>query len=299
MTAAARVADPSVSVGAALRAASRRLADAGMETPDLDARLLVGHALGRDWSGLIRERDRPVSHGDLAEIAALVARREACEPVAYIVGSKEFWGLDFQVDRSVLVPRPDSETLVELTLELVRASDRHCTDQGLSLLDLGTGSGCLLLSLLAELPGARGIGVDRSHAAIEVARQNAARLGMSARCTFVVGDWANGLQGSFDVVVFNPPYIASDDIECLADDVCRYEPRSALDGGVDGLACYRKISRDAARLVKPGGFLICEIGAGQAERVREIVFDGKELMFLYGRQDLAQTVRCLAGQKPD
>lgn len=206
-----------------------------------------------------------------AALRELTARRIRREPMAYILGEREFWGLPFKVSPAVLVPRPDSETVVEAALALLADRDRPWR-----ILDLGLGSGCLLLTLLHELPAARGVGLELSEAALAVARDNAAALGVAARAELVAGDWrepgwpdqiCGRLGGPFDLLVGNPPYIEAGAIAGLMPDVGRFEPRLALDGGPDGLAAYRAIAAQAPRLVAPGGRLLLEVGEGQAPEV--------------------------------
>lgn len=247
------------SVQTALDRSAARLAEAGVEHPRLEARLLLAHALGVAQETLLRDRAAPVDAGPLAP---LVERRRAGEPLAYILGRREFWGLPFAVSPAALVPRPDSETLIEAAIATLpdRARVR-------SVLDLGTGTGCLLLAALHEFPAAIGIGIDRAEAAAALARRNAAMLGMQARAAFVCADWADALAGQFDLVLANPPYIPTAVIAGLAPAVARYEPRSALDGGVDGFFAFRRIIPALPRLLVAAGAAILEIGVGQAERV--------------------------------
>ena len=233
-----------------------------MDTPDLDARLLVGHVLGLDHAGLTRESERPLGPRALAGIDALAARRVAGEPVARILCVKEFWGLPFAVTSAVLVPRPETETVVETALTRLDAADAR--ERPLRIADLGTGSGAILVALLDELPQAFGVGTDCSVAAIGTARENAQRLGVASQAAFVACDFGMALGGGFDLVVTNPPYIATAEIATLPREVRDFDPRAALDGGADGLAAYRAIVADAGRLLAPGAILVMEVGAGQA-----------------------------------
>jgi release factor glutamine methyltransferase len=280
-----------VTPGTTVEQARRRLAasfrNAGLDTPDLDARVLVGHALGLDHAALVAAAARPL--GDkAAEIAALEQRRLAGEPVARIVGAREFWGLPLAVTPAVLVPRPETETVVELALSLVDDRKRF-----LRIADLGTGTGAILLALLSELPNATGIGTDLSSDALDVARRNAATLGLGARAQFLVSDFAAGLTGRFDLVVSNPPYVATSDIATLAREVRDHDPRLALDGGADGLAAYRAIAADAPRLI--GGHLVVEIGAGQQPDV-EFLLAEKGLAIAAVRHDLYGIARAVAAR---
>lgn len=257
-----------VTVANARRALALSFADAGYDAPALDARLLVGHALGLDHAGLVESADRLLREAEIQVIASLVARRLSGEPVARILGVKEFWGLPIRLHPSVLVPRPDTETVVEAALD---ALDRDGPrTRALRIADLGTGSGALLMALLTELPHAFGVGTDISRDAITVARANAGELGLASRAGFVVCDFGAALAGGFDLVVSNPPYIESADIETLAPEVRDHDPRIALDGGADGLAAYRAIAADARLLLAPQGHLVVELGAGAATAVSHV-----------------------------
>lgn len=236
----------------------------GIDAPELDARLLVGHALGLDHAALAAAGLRNLSAEEENAIAGLGKRRLAHEPVARIIGTKEFWSLTLRVDASTLVPRPETETVVEAALAAVDA--RGSRAGALRLADLGTGSGAILLALLRELPNGFGIGTDISPRALAIARDNAKRLGLT-RAAFVACDLAAALHGPFDVIVANPPYIASPDIAGLAPEVRLFDPQAALDGGSDGLDCYRAIAAAAPALLAADGVLVVELGAGQAELV--------------------------------
>jgi release factor glutamine methyltransferase len=274
------------SVAHARRALAAQLRDAGIETPEFDARILIGHALGLDHTTLAASANRPLTDQDAEQIDQLAARRLAREPVARIVGEKEFWSLPLIVTPAVLVPRPETETVVDLALSLV---DRA---QPLRVADLGTGSGAILLALLSEMPEARGTGIDIATDALDVAQRSAQRLGLSGRADFIACDFGEAL-GTFDLVVSNPPYIASADIARLAPDVREYDPRHALDGGADGLAAYRTIAAVAPRLLVPDGHLVVEIGAGQERSVTEL-FAARGLAITRARHDLSGIVRALA-----
>jgi release factor glutamine methyltransferase len=256
-------------IAAVRRAVAARFRAGGVDSADLDARLLVGHALGLDHAGLVREGERPLGRADVAGVEALAARRLAGEPVARITGVKEFWGLPFQVTPAVLVPRPDTETVVETAL--ARLDRDGLRTRRLRIADLGTGSGAILVALLHELPDAFGIGTDCDPAALATARANAGRLGVAARTAFVACDFGAALAGGLDLVVANPPYIATDEIAALAPEVRDFDPRGALDGGPDGLAAYRAIAADAGRLLAPRAHLVMEVGAGQADAVSALV----------------------------
>jgi release factor glutamine methyltransferase len=250
------------------RALARLFRDAGLESPSADARILVGHALGLDHTALAAAGDRPISENESEAIAALAQRRLAHEPVARIVGRKEFWSLALSINSSTLVPRPETETVVEVALVAVDANGPRT--QALRIADLGTGSGALLLALLSELPNAHGIATDISIEALLMARENARRLGI-ARAAFVACDLASPLRSSFDLIVSNPPYIASGEFAALAPEVRVFDPRSALDGGPDGLDCYRSLTASVPALLSPGGALVVEIGAGQSDAVAQLL----------------------------
>jgi release factor glutamine methyltransferase len=249
-------------IAQARRALAEALRTNGIASPDLDARVLIGHALGLDHAGLASDAGRVLTQAEQDHIAALAQRRLAHEPVARIVGRKEFWGLDLAITPAVLVPRPETETVVEAALSAITDRTRP-----LKLLDLGTGSGALLLALLSELPAATGVGTDRDPIALGVARTNAIALGLGTRTHFVACDFGAALAGGFELVVSNPPYVATADIGQLDPDVRDHDPHLALDGGADGLDCHRVIARDAARLLAPRGRLVVEIGQGQAAAV--------------------------------
>ena len=285
MTAAARDA----SVAQARRALAGKFRAAGIGAPELDARVLIGHALGLDHAGLAAAANRPISDVAAMQIERLAARRLAGEPVARILGQKEFWSLPLLVTPAVLVPRPETETLVELALTLM---DRDRARRP-RIADLATGSGAILLALLSELPKAHGIGTDIDRQALAVARANARQLGLDGRATFLASDYGAALAGPFDLIVSNPPYVASADIAMLAPEVREHDPHHALDGGPDGLAAYRAIATDAPRLLKPGGHLVVEIGAGQEQAVGDL-FAASGLAIGETRHDLSGIIRAVA-----
>ncbi|MCW5699195.1 MAG: peptide chain release factor N(5)-glutamine methyltransferase [Rhodospirillales bacterium] len=275
-------------VGAMLNAAARSLGNARIPNPRLEARLLIGHGLERSVEAILAYPEHPIDRDTRATCDSLVQRRLGREPIAHILGFREFWSLPFRVTADTLVPRPETETLVEAVLE--RFSDKTSS---LRVLDLGTGSGCLLLSILHELSSAWGLGIDRSRAALKVAQTNAISLGLADRVAFVQGDWAQGVVGMFDVIVANPPYVVDGDIESLEPEVSRFEPRLALAGGVDGLDAYRACAPHASRLLAPGGIAVFEIGADQARSVCGILRD-HGLQVLEIKNDLSQIPRCLS-----
>ena len=259
---------PAATVEAARRSLAQRFRHAGLDAPELDARLIVGHALGLDHAALAARSRRPLADADADAIDALAARRLAREPVARILGRKEFWGLDLALDAETLVPRPETETVVEATLAALGRADG--SRRALRIADLGTGSGALLLALLSELPGAAGIGTDTSLPALRRACANAAALGLAARASFVACDYGTALRGPIDLLVSNPPYVARGDIAALPPEVRDFDPWRALDGGPDGLNGYRAIAADARRLLAPGGALVLELGRGQYAAVAEL-----------------------------
>ncbi len=265
----APVLESTTSVAGARRALAAAFRDAGLESPELDARILIGLALGLDHTGLTVAADRSITSSEAQAIAALGRRRLARESVAVIVGEKEFWGLRFRVGPATLVPRPETETIVEAALRVLDAKGQR--EQPFLIADIGTGSGCLLLALLSELPNARGIATDISNAALAIARENARALNLAHRALFVCGNFADTLAGGgFDLIVSNPPYVATAALAHLAPEV-RREPRLALDGGADGLAAYRAIAADAARVLRTGGVLVLELGIGQAGPVAALL----------------------------
>ena len=278
------------SVAQAQRLIAQSFKLAGLEDAEADARLLLGHALRLDRTQMFSQADRQLDAREVAAISALAARRLKHEPVSRIIGRKEFWSLTLDVSDAVLVPRPDTETVVEAALEFF-GGDRRLAP--LRILDIGTGSGALLLALLSELKNATGTATDISPAAIAVARGNAERLGLSPRCHFVVSDIAASVTGPFDLIVSNPPYIEYSAIATLEPEVRDYDPALALDGGIDGLETYRAIATQAIPLLAPGGRLIVELGAGQEPAVRELF--GKAGLTISGvRADLAGIPRALS-----
>lgn len=273
-------------VGDALARGRTALRDAGVESAALDARLLLAEAMDVAATRLIAAPEAHIDSAAAARFERFLQRRLAREPMAQVLGRREFWSLEFAVTHDTLTPRPDSETIIAAILESL--SDRR---QPLQILDFGTGTGCLLLALLHELPCAAGVGIDRSSAALAVARRNAAQLGLADRVRFCEGDWGQALNGRFDVILSNPPYIPSADMAGLAPEV-QHEPRLALDGGPDGLAAYRALAPDIARLLQPVGLAALEIGQGQASAVEDILRNAG-LRILGRRGDLAGIERCI------
>lgn len=276
------------------RSMAQQFRAAGLDSANADARILIGHALSLDHTALATAGDQPLDAEERKAIAALARRRLAREPVARIIGRKEFWSLPLSIDASTLVPRPETETVVEVALAAIDASGPRT--RALRIADLGTGSGAVLLALLSELPNATGIGTDTSRDALMMARANARRLGIT-RAAFVAGDMARPLGAPLDLIVSNPPYIASGEFAALAPEVRAFDPRSALDGGADGLNCYRSLTASAPTLLKPGGTLVVEIGAGQADAVARL-FSAAGLALGLPQPDLNGVPRVLAAQKP-
>ena len=266
----------------------RAFAAAGLPTPELDARFLLLGGLRVTPAELALAPGAPLAAGERERLAGYRDRRLAREPVARILGAWEFWGLPFDLSADTLVPRPETETLVETALAFE-------PDQAapLRLLDLGTGSGCLLVALLHERPCATGLGIDRSEAALATARLNARRNGVAARALFAASDWAAAVAGPFDLVVSNPPYIATPVLASLEPEVREHDPARALDGGPDGLDAYRAILAAAPRLLRPGGHLVVEIGYDQAEALRRLA-GAAPLEFLRLAPDLSGNPRCVA-----
>jgi release factor glutamine methyltransferase len=282
-----------LSVDAARRRLAREFRARGLDVPELDARILVGHALGLSHAALAAQSGRLLANAEADAIAAFAARRLAREPVARIVGRKEFWGLPLTLNAETLVPRPETETVVEAALAAMEGKHRKLPR--LRVADLGTGSGALLLALLSELPTASGIGTDTSLTALGCARDNATALGLAARASFMACDYGAALRGPVDLLVSNPPYVARPDIAGLQPEVRDFDPRSALDGGPDGLDGYRAIASQARRLLAPEGILVVEVGRGQSSPVASI-FAPTGLAPVVWRHDLSGIVRAVAMQ---
>lgn len=268
--------------------ATAALAAAGIEQSRQEARWLADALLG----GRRLDPGRALTAEELTALEAALARRTAREPLDRILGEREFWSLPFRLSAATLSPRPDSETLVEEAL--ARLPDRAAPWR---LLDLGTGSGCLLLALLSELPAARGLGLDLASLAVETARENARRLGLADRATFREGDWGRAESGPFDLIVSNPPYIEQGHLPDLEPEVRDFDPPLALDGGPDGLAAYRALLPQARRLLAPGGLLVLELGQGQAEAVGALA-QGQGFTHICLRRDLSGIARALSARQP-
>ncbi|GCE82760.1 peptide chain release factor N(5)-glutamine methyltransferase [Komagataeibacter diospyri] len=269
--------------------AATRLRAAGIEAPQREARLLAAHAAGTDLAGLLRiDVLPPGSHDTFMQI---LQRRLDHEPMAYITGHTGFWSLDMVVSPATLIPRADTETLVEAVMD--HLPDRNAP---LHVLDIGTGTGCLLLAVLAEYPQAKGIGTDLNPDAAHLAARNAARNGLSARCDMLCCNWADGITGPFDLILSNPPYIPHADLNGLMPEVVRHEPARALDGGADGLVAYRALATIVHDLLAPGGIGVLELGIGQDHSVPALMHNGG-LQVLEIRPDLGGIGRALVVKK--
>ena len=282
-----------LTLGEARQRATRLLAEVSGDEAALDARIFLEEATGLSRLALLGHSDRVLGAEATARFTSFLDRRAAGEPVWRVLGQREFWGLPFTITPAVLDPRPDTETIVAAALD--RLADRR--GEPLRLLDLGIGSGALLCALLSELPQAIGWGVDRSKEAATVACGNLCRLEFGNRARVLVGDWGAALGGGrFDLVVSNPPYIETATIPTLAPEVRDFDPPLALDGGADGLRCYRDIAADLPRLLAPGGEAVLEVGAGQAAAVRDLLA-GAGLDGIDTRHDLGGHLRAVLGRR--
>jgi release factor glutamine methyltransferase len=279
----------------ARRALAARLRSGAIESAELDARILVGAVLGLDFTGLIAAAGRPLTADEALLLEDFANRRLGGEPVARIIGTKEFWGLPLKLSAATLVPRPDTETVVELALEILRGAPRP--DRRWRIADLGTGSGAILLALLSELPEADGLGTDINTEVLQTAHNNAVQLGLADRATFVACDYAAALTDTFDLIVSNPPYIRTMDISGLAPEVRDHDPHLALDGGTDGLDAYRVLIPQAAALLAPRGALVVEVGQGQSGDVGRLMTAAGLTLEMPARADLAGIPRAVGGRK--
>lgn len=284
-----------LSVEAARRSLAARLKEGGIDSPELDARLLIGAALDLDHTGLAVHSTRQITPAEADAIRSFAQRRMAHEPIARILGHKEFWGLDLRLSKATLVPRPDTETVVEAALEFVRSNPM--LGREIRIADIGTGSGAILLALLSELSSATGTGTDISCEALATAESNARQLGIADRANFVRCSYAAALSGSFDLIVSNPPYIRSLDIQTLDPEVRDNDPHLALDGGTDGLNAYREIVPQATKLLAPGGGLIVEVGYDQSGQVSQMMNVAGLTLPNAPRADLGGIERVVVGQK--
>jgi release factor glutamine methyltransferase len=272
-------------------AARARLKDAGIESPAIDARLMLEAAAGATRTDIVTDPYRGVSPEQAATLDDYLSRRARREPVSHILGRKGFWKIMLNVTPDVLTPRPDTETIVEAALRDWPEFEPR------SILDLGVGSGAIILALLAERPAAKGLGIDISEDALAVARENAANLDLNTRCALLRGDWSAGLApDEFDIVVSNPPYIPSAHIETLEPEVRDHEPRLALDGGADGLDHYRLLAPEILRVLKPGGRFLVEIGHDQSSAVEPLFRDAGAIE-VATLKDLSDRHRVVWGRK--
>ena len=277
----------------ARRTLTAQFRTAHIDTAELDARTLMCAVLGLDLTGLMTSATRGLTRAEADRLQDFSARRFAGEPVARIIGEKEFWGLRLRLSADTLVPRPDTETIVTLGLEILRG----ISTSSLTIADLGTGTGAILLALLSELPDAFGVGTDISENALRTARANAADLGFAERSAFVACDYAAALAGPFDLIVSNPPYIRSGDIAGLAREVRDHDPHRALDGGPDGFGAYRALIPEAARLLRAGGVVVVEAGHGQSGQIEALMTASGLTPAKAPKNDLAGIPRAVAGRK--
>lgn len=278
------------------RQAAARLRSAGIADAGNDARRLLAAVLGLSAAQLLSQPERPLSPGQVDRFHHCIARRAAREPVSRILGEREFYGRSFAISPATLDPRPDSETVVEAALELIRSEGWSA--KPLRVLDVGTGSGCLLLSLLAELPQALGVGIDKSEAALQVARANARSLGVAQRVSWLVADALESISGDFDILICNPPYIPTEEIGLLEPEVRCFDPLTALDGGNDGLLFFHRLAATFARVIS-NGWIVLEVGHDQADAVVALLsrtapsISAGEIRFY---RDVAGRRRCVAAR---
>jgi release factor glutamine methyltransferase len=276
----------------ALRRATADLGSAGVEGPGNDARLLISAALGLSAAQVLARPERPLRPEEVESFGRLITRRVAREPVSRILGEREFYGRTFGISPATLDPRPDSETLIDATLELVAREGWQ--SRALRILDVGTGSGCLLLTLLAELPSAFGVGSDVSVAALATARANAVRLGLARSAGWLAGDLVAAVRGPFDILISNPPYIPSLEIAQAEPEVREHDPLVALDGGADGVAFFRRLSRVVGKIV-PDGWIVLETAHNQADAVATLLA-AEGLRKISVQRDVAGRRRCVAAR---
>jgi release factor glutamine methyltransferase len=270
-----------------LKSAVLMLQQAQIESASLDARLLLEHVLRASREQLLLRMEEHVTAAQEQQYLELVARRADRQPVSQLIGKREFWGIEFAVSEATLDPRPDSETLIESALFYFRGREKP-----VRILDLGTGTGCLLLSLLSEFPLGTGLGIDISEAALAIAKENTLKLGYQARAVFKQGNWHDGINDTFDIIVSNPPYIPTDSIDRLAPEVARWEPKLALDGGEDGLDCYRLILSKLPQILAENGVAVLEIGFNQEQSVKTLIAEnGLEVAGV--RADMGGITRCI------
>ena len=278
-----------MNLSAILKTAQGQLEKAGITNASFDARLLVAYALNIERIDLVRQSNRVLTDNEQIIIEKLIRRRAAHEPVGRIVAFREFWGLPFRLNEATLEPRPDSETLIEAALTI---SPRH----NIRILDLGTGTGCLLLSLLYELPNASGVGIDIAPRAIDQATENAKRLGLDQRATFLQGNWFGPVEGVFDLIISNPPYIKHNDIALLEREVREHDPMAALDGGEDGYDPYRHLIPQLDPYLAEKGFILFEIGQGQESTILNLI-ETAGFSNITNHKDLGGIIRVIRAQK--
>jgi len=272
-----------------LRSSAEKLKQAWVGNPKLDAQILIEHALDLDRAELLSQSKRTIKANEKKAIDTLLSQRISGKSVARILGKREFWSLEFSMNEDTLEPRPDSETLVEAVL-------KHAENKN-SILDLGTGTGCLLLALLHELPEAKGLGIDKSPRAVEQAKANAKNLGLASRATFKLGNWLEGLSETFDIVVCNPPYIPSQEIQTLMRELRDFDPHLALDGGKDGLKPYRLLIPLLKDFLTTGGLVAFEVGLRQADRVVALFKENGYADIAVDR-DMSGIDRCVRACRP-
>ena len=277
-------------LGSLLAEVATSLSQAGFEEPRRAARRLVGSVLDLSPAELLSYPERRLDQRQVDRVKSKLGRIAAGEPLSRILGRREFWGLEFALSTDTFDPRPETETVIEAVLR--RFPDRR---PPLRFLDLGTGTGCILLTLLAEFPVATGLGIDICVGAAMTARRNAAALGLAERARFLVGDWGTAVSGKFDAIAANPPYIAGAALADLPREVALYDPCLALDGGADGLGAYRSLVIDLRRLLKPGAVFACEVGLGQAPAVAALL-QASRLAVEGCERDLAGIARCVVAR---
>jgi release factor glutamine methyltransferase len=263
------------------------LRSAGIEEPRLEARILLAYAAGITQTRIFAYPEDKIDTKIILRLEKMIARRKTGEPIAYIVSTREFWSLNFQVSRDTLIPRPDSETIIEAVLGTI--PDKTIP---LTILDLGTGSGCLLLALLSELPNAIGKGIDIDRSAHMIAKRNSVNLGLNKRAGFQQGNWMDEVKESFDIIISNPPYISDADMKNLDDSILFFEPHLALSGGPDGLEAYRVIGHQCISHLNPGGLLAVEIGMGQGHDIK-VIFVENGLKIKSVHHDIRNIERCI------
>jgi len=287
--------DSPSTLGALMAQGTAALNDAGIENARMDARILLSRAAGVDGGRISAWPEEEVAAEKTALFKDMIARRIDHEPVGRILGERDFWRHSFKLAPETLEPRPDSETLVEWAIDFLEDADAP------SILDFGTGTGCLLLSTIGDLPGATGIGLDISEDAVACAQENATALGLDHQTQFRVSDWDSALtdgerEAGFDLVMSNPPYITADEMKTLSAEVQKFDPRQALTDEGDGLGAYRILAKVAFGLVKPAGFVVFEIGRGQEKDVGQLLVEAG-FVGIEHREDLGGIVRCVAGKK--